>query len=133
LRRRPNRQAVSARQAERLVRGIKAGATTVANTKYTVNAKHGSFQFTDITGVTGAITASYSYGAANVTAMFTQPLPERWVRFEGLNTADEQGSGHRSLSCGYQSGQGTVGDHQRPAQVRVVRAGARRSDQVSQW
>ena len=24
----------------------------------------------------------------NATAMFTQPLPERWVRFEGLNTAD---------------------------------------------
>ena len=67
---------------------IKAGATTVTNTKYTVNAKHGSIQFTDLTGVTGAITASYSYGAANVTAMFTQPLPERWVRFEGLNTAD---------------------------------------------
>ena len=42
----------------------------------------------DLTGVTGAITASYSYGTANVTAMFTQPLPERWVRFEGLNTAD---------------------------------------------
>ena len=67
---------------------IKAGATTVSNTKYTVNAKHGSIQFTDITGVTGAITASYSYGASSATAMFTQPLPERWVRFEGLNTAD---------------------------------------------
>ena len=67
---------------------IKAGATTVANTKYGVNEKHGSLQFTDLTGVTGAITASYSYGTANVTAMFTQPLPERWVRFEGLNTAD---------------------------------------------
>ena len=67
---------------------LKAGATTVADTQYTVNAKHGSIMFTDLTGVTGAITASYSYGAANVTAMFTQPLPERWVRFEGLNTAD---------------------------------------------
>ncbi len=67
---------------------LKAGATTVADTQYTVNAKHGSIMFTDLTGVTDAITASYSYGAANVTAMFTQPLPERWVRFEGLNTAD---------------------------------------------
>lgn len=67
---------------------IKAGAATVAAEKYTVNAKHGSIMFNDITGVTGAIAASYSYGAANVTAMFTQPLPERWVRFEGLNTAD---------------------------------------------
>ena len=67
---------------------IKAGAAAVADTKYTVNAKHGSIQFNDITGVTGAITASYSYGASSATAMFTQPLPERWVRFEGLNTAD---------------------------------------------
>ena len=67
---------------------VKAGSTTVASTKYTVNEKHGSIRFTDLTGVTGAITASYSYGLANVTAMFTQPLPERWVRFEGLNTAD---------------------------------------------
>jgi len=32
--------------------------------------------------------ASYSYGAAQSTAMFTQPLPERWIRFEGLNTAN---------------------------------------------
>ena len=66
----------------------KRWAATVAAEKYTVNAKHGSIMFNDITGVTGAIVASYSYGAANVTAMFTQPLPERWVRFEGLNTAD---------------------------------------------
>ena len=67
---------------------IKAGAVVVATTKYTVNAKHGSILLSDLTGVTGALTASYAYGAANVTAMFTQPLPERWVRFEGLNTAD---------------------------------------------
>lgn len=67
---------------------VKAGASTVPNTQYTVNEKHGSILFTDLTGITGAITADYSYGAANVTAMFTQPLPERWVRFEGLNTAD---------------------------------------------
>lgn len=67
---------------------VKAGASTVPDTQYTLNAKHGSIMFTDLTGVTGAITASYTYGAANVTAMFTQPLPERWVRFEGLNTAD---------------------------------------------
>ena len=67
---------------------VKAGATTVESTQYTVNAKHGSIQFTDLTSVTGAIAVSYSHGAANITAMFTQPLPERWVRFEGLNTAD---------------------------------------------
>lgn len=67
---------------------VKAGSSTVPVAQYTVNAKHGSIQFTDITGVTGAITASYSYGESSATAMLTQPLPERWVRFEGLNTAD---------------------------------------------
>lgn len=67
---------------------ISAGGTPVPDTQYTANEKHGSILFTDLAGVTGAITASYSYGAANVTAMFTQPMPERWVRFEGLNTAD---------------------------------------------
>jgi len=67
---------------------LRAGTTAVATTRYTLNARHGSILFTDLTGVVGALTASYAHGAANVTAMFTQPLPERWVRFEGLNTAD---------------------------------------------
>ena len=37
---------------------------------------------------TEPFTVDYAYGAAQSTAMFTQPLPERWIRFEGLNTAD---------------------------------------------
>lgn len=64
---------------------------TLPATQYTINAKHGSLIINDKT--TGGpyiepFKADFSYGAANVTAMFTQPLPERWVRFEGLNTAD---------------------------------------------
>lgn len=64
---------------------------TLPATQYTVNEKHGSLIINDKT--TGGpyiepFKVDYSYGAANVTAMFTQPLPERWVRFEGLNTAD---------------------------------------------
>jgi hypothetical protein len=59
--------------------------------QYSVNAKHGSLVILDAT--TGGpyvepFTVDYAYGAAQSTAMFTQPLPERWVRFEGLNTAD---------------------------------------------
>ena len=67
---------------------LKANNATVAANKFVVNEKHGSLRFTDITAVTGPVTASYSFGSAKSTAMFTQPLPERWVRFEGLNTAD---------------------------------------------
>lgn len=59
--------------------------------QYSVNAKHGSLVILDAT--TGGpyvepFTVDYAFGAAQSTAMFTQPLPERWVRFEGLNTAD---------------------------------------------
>ena len=59
--------------------------------QYQLNAKHGSLLINDIT--TGGpyvepFKADYAYGAAQSTAMFTQPLPERWIRFEGLNTAD---------------------------------------------
>lgn len=56
-----------------------------------VHAKHGSVLILDAT--TGGpyvepFTVDYAYGAAQSTAMFTRPLPERWIRFEGLNTAD---------------------------------------------
>lgn len=59
--------------------------------QYQVHAKHGSVLILDAT--TGGpyvepFTVDYAFGAAQSTAMFTQPLPERWVRFEGLNTAD---------------------------------------------
>ena len=60
-------------------------------TQYQVHAKHGSVLILDAT--TGGpyvepFTVDYAYGAAQSTAMFTRPLPERWIRFEGLNTAD---------------------------------------------
>lgn len=59
--------------------------------QYKLNGKYGSLAINDKT--TGGpyvepFKMDYAYAAAQVTAMFTQPLPERWVRFEGLNTAD---------------------------------------------
>lgn len=64
---------------------------TLSAGQYSLNAKHGSLSITDKT--TGGpfvepFKVDYAYGAAQSTALFTQPLPERWVRFEGLNTAD---------------------------------------------
>jgi hypothetical protein len=59
--------------------------------QYTVNGKHGSLVFLDVTAggpYVSPFTVDYDYGTSTSTAMFTQPMPERWVRFEGLNTAD---------------------------------------------
>jgi len=59
--------------------------------QYNLNAKHGSLSINDVTAggpFVQPFTIDYAYGAAQSTSMFTQPLPERWVRFEGLNTAN---------------------------------------------
>lgn len=64
---------------------------TLPAPQYNVNGKHGSIVILDATSggpYVEPFTVDYAYGAAQSTAMFTQPLPERWIRFEGLNTAD---------------------------------------------
>jgi len=74
-----------------VVKDSSATPKTLPAGQYSLNAKHGSLSITDKT--TGGpfvepFKVDYAYGAAQSTALFTQPLPERWVRFEGLNTAD---------------------------------------------
>ncbi|EMA2618084.1 hypothetical protein QOT48_16910 [Pseudomonas aeruginosa] len=74
-----------------VVKDSSATPKTLPAVQYSLNAKHGSLSITDKT--TGGpfvepFKVDYAYGAAQSTALFTQPLPERWVRFEGLNTAD---------------------------------------------
>jgi len=74
-----------------VVKDSSATPKTLPASQYTVNEKHGSIVIDDATTggpYTEPFTVDYAYGAAQSTAMFTQPLPERWVRFEGLNTAD---------------------------------------------
>ncbi len=74
-----------------VVKDSSATPLTLPTTQYTVNEKHGSLIINDTTAggpYTEPFKVDYSYGEANITALFTQPLPERWVRFEGLNTAD---------------------------------------------
>jgi hypothetical protein len=64
---------------------------TLPPAQYSVVAKHGSLMFIDVTSggpYVEPFLVDYAYDTASITAMFTQPLPERWVRFEGLNTAD---------------------------------------------
>lgn len=57
--------------------------------QYEVSAKPGSIVFTDITSGAPYVLpfkAAYSYAEMSWLTMFTQTIPERWLRFEGVNT-----------------------------------------------
>jgi hypothetical protein len=74
-----------------VVKDSSATPKTLPAAQYSVNAKHGSLAINDKTAggpFVEPFKVDYAYGTAKFTALFTQPLPERWVRFEGLNTAD---------------------------------------------
>ena len=70
---------------------LKVGVTTkTLGVDYTVDLKNGT-----VAGVTGgsisdgaAVLISYSWAAATKLDVFTQNAPERWLRFNGLNTVD---------------------------------------------
>jgi hypothetical protein len=62
-------------------------ATLTLGTQYTADTDFGALQFLDITGLTPPFKASYAHGIATEIGLFTQPLPERYLRLEGLNTA----------------------------------------------
>ena len=61
------------------------GGSAISASKYTVNAKHGSIEFTDVAGLTGAVTAGYTYAAYKKVLMFTADEQDYWLRLEGLN------------------------------------------------
>jgi len=67
-----------------------AGPTTLTeNTHYRIeSAKHGSIEILDLAALVQPFLADYTYAGAVNIAMFTTPPPIRWLRFEGLNTAD---------------------------------------------
>lgn len=62
-------------------------ATLTLGTNYTAETDFGAIQFLDVTGFTAPFKASYGFGVAIEIGIFTQPLPERYLRLEGLNTA----------------------------------------------
>lgn len=75
-----------------------AGTTTyVAGANYTVNAEAGSINILNAAAQAAAanpitdlqvLHIDYSYTAYDTVDAFTSAAPERWIRFEGLNTAD---------------------------------------------
>jgi len=63
-------------------------ATLVAGTHYTVDEGFGAITFLDVTSFTAPIKCAYAFGAVTDVSMFTAALPERYLRLEGMNTAD---------------------------------------------
>ena len=64
---------------------------TVADTKYTVHAKHGSIEFSDVSGIAaGAVKVTYSYAEYQKVTMFTADDKEYWLRLEGLNRVNNK-------------------------------------------
>lgn len=63
--------------------------TLTANTHYSVDdARFGTLKILNLGSFTQPFKAAYSKGAAVNVNMLTQAAPERWLRFEGINTAD---------------------------------------------
>jgi hypothetical protein len=62
-------------------------ATLTLGTHYTADVDFGAIQFLDVTGLTAPFKASYTFGVVTEIGIFTQPLPERFLRLEGVNTA----------------------------------------------
>lgn len=63
------------------------GASLTLGTHYTADTDFGAIQFLDLASFVPPFKASYSYGAVTEIGIFTQPAPERFLRLEGINTA----------------------------------------------
>lgn len=65
-----------------------SASATVDTADYTVHVNQGAIIFIDVTGYTQPFKVSYSYAQNKVTPMFLTGQPEVWLRFDGINTAD---------------------------------------------
>lgn len=71
---------------------IYSAGVSVSTSKYSVDAS-GVLSFTDVSGVTGPITADYTEAASRQVGVFKTTAPELYIRLDGLNTAEATGSG----------------------------------------
>jgi hypothetical protein len=70
---------------------VKDSATTpvtVPPANYTVNADTGGIDFKIVTGFTQPFTVNYTYAALENVSLFTAPQPELFIRYEGINLAE---------------------------------------------
>lgn len=83
---------------------VKSAGVAVSTALYTVDAS-GVLVFTDVTGVTGPITADYTEANARQVGVFKTSAPEVNIRLDGLNTAanGSDGSFERSIAEVYKT------------------------------
>lgn len=64
--------------------------TLTLDTHYSiVDAKQGLIKILSLSGVVQPLKAGYTYAATSKLRSFTQPRKDYWIRFAGVNTADE--------------------------------------------
>lgn len=61
----------------------------VDTVKYELAAAFGSMEWKDVTGLVYPLKAAYKHGASVATSIFTASQPEIFLRYEGINLADE--------------------------------------------
>lgn len=71
---------------------VKSAGVTVSTSLYSVDAS-GVIVFTDVTGVTGPLTADYTYASSRQVGVFKTTAPEVAIRLDGLNTAEATDAG----------------------------------------
>ncbi|AXV78887.1 MULTISPECIES: hypothetical protein [Ralstonia solanacearum species complex] len=57
--------------------------------KYELAAAFGSIEWKDVAGLVHPLKAAYKHGASVATSIFTSAQPELFLRYEGINLADE--------------------------------------------
>lgn len=71
---------------------IKSAGVSVSTDKYSVDAS-GILSFSNVSGVTGPITADYTEAASRQVGVFKTTAPELYIRLDGLNTAEATSGG----------------------------------------
>lgn len=65
-----------------------ATPATLDSSKYDVDSVYGAITFKDVTGVTQPLKVAYKHGDIESVSMFTTPQPELFLRYEGINLAE---------------------------------------------
>lgn len=64
-------------------------ATLVLNTDYEItSAKHGTIKILNLGSYVQPFKVDYTYASHSHVPMFNTAAPERWIKFDGINTAD---------------------------------------------
>ncbi len=72
----------------------------VEGTDYVIeSAAGGIIKFLNVASFTQPFNVNYTYGDASNVAMFTAPIPEKYIVFDGINTVDNSAARVRLYRC----------------------------------